>query len=118
MISVMQYRCDWERNEYGNKEETGYNAKQTLRTLHSISTLIPSILLLLLVLLRGVVHVDPLVDETPHIGFFICFDEQGIATQRADDKALITQRFLVFLLQIHFGDGVALDNDAFGARQD
>ena len=85
----MQCRCDWERNEYGNKEETGYNAKQTLRTLHSISTLIPSILLLLLVLLRGVVHVDPLVDETPHIGFFICFDEQGIATQRADDPTLL-----------------------------
>ena len=114
----MPSECDWEHSEYGNKEDTGYNAKQTLRTLHSISTLIPSILLLFLVLLRRVVHVDPLVDETPHIGFLIRFDEKGIAAQRADDKALITQCFLVFLLQIHLSDGVALDNDALGARQD
>ena len=83
-----------------------------------MATLVSSILLFVLVLLRSVVNVDPFVDKTPHIRFFIRLDEEGVVTQRADDKTLITQSFLVFLLQIYFRYGVTFDNDAFSARKD
>ena len=105
----------WEGKETNmGMHKTDYNRVYRVHNHRSL----PPLSEVLLLLLRRVVHVDLCVDLTQYVRFLIRLDEQRVIAQRADDEALTAHCFLVLLLQKHFRDHVALNDDALCARKD